>query len=75
MSKSHPGIDALRHCVIHAGSTLPQEAFDTPLECRRCGARVPASAAIALGGTDYLWHFCGHDCLARWCTHIEHHQE
>jgi AhpD family alkylhydroperoxidase len=72
MNKARSDIDDPGHCDLHAGSTLPHEALDTPIECARCGARVPASAAMGLEGSDYLWHFCGHDCLAAWCSHIDH---
>jgi AhpD family alkylhydroperoxidase len=75
MNKAQPDIHGLEHCDLHAGSTLPQEALDTPIDCAQCGARVPASAAMGLEGSDYLWHFCGHDCLATWCSHIEHQKD
>jgi hypothetical protein len=55
-------------CTLHAGSTLCQRAIGTSMDCKRYGAQVPASVATAPEGTDYLWHFCGRDCLAQWCA-------
>jgi hypothetical protein len=59
-------------CNIYTGCRLSENALATPIDCTQCDAKVPASAAIALEGTDYVWHFCGHDCLARWCDKIDH---
>jgi len=51
---------------------LTAEALDTPIQCRHCDAKVPASAAIAFDGADYVRHFCGEDCLAQWCQKWRH---
>jgi len=59
-------------CQLHTGSRLSQDAIDMPIECKRCGDHVPASVATALEGADYLWHFCGEDCLAEWCEKFGH---
>ncbi len=58
-------------CSIRVDSPLAQEVLDTPIECGRCDAKVPSSAALSLEGCDYLWQFCGHDSLAKWCETIE----
>jgi hypothetical protein len=52
-------------------NTRRSEAFDTPLECEHCGAKVPPSAAVGFEGSDYVWNFCGHGCLAAWCERFE----
>lgn len=57
----------MSECIIHSGSQPPQNALDTPIECSRCGSKVPSSTALSLEGADYLRYFCGQDCLAQWC--------
>lgn len=57
----------MSECIIHSRSQLPQKALDMPIECSRCGSKVPSSTALSLEGADYLRHFCGPDCLAQWC--------
>jgi hypothetical protein len=64
----------MSNCDVHAGSRLPAEAIDTPIQCRCCGARVPASTLVSLEGEDYVWNFCGPDCLAQWCDKVGHAQ-
>lgn len=53
-------------CDLH-GKRIPRKAFETALVCSRCGAPIPASAAVTFEGSDYVRHFCGSDCLADWC--------
>jgi hypothetical protein len=57
----------VEHCKVHGGAPVPPELLDMPLECRECGARMPASAALAREGSDYMWNYCGSECLAAWC--------
>ncbi len=54
-------------CNVH-WDELRSGAFDTPVVCQHCSARIPPSAALTFDGTDYVWHFCGHECLADWCA-------
>lgn len=61
-------------CEFHPGLRLSQEAIDTQIECAACGAKIPASSATAFEGADYLWHFCGQDCLVQWCERVERGQ-
>ena len=59
-------------CEPHRGN-LPREALGDTLVCKRCLAPVPASAALTAYGADYVWHYCGHDCLAAWCAQACRH--
>lgn len=34
--------------------------------CTQCRKEIPASAATSAEGADYVRHFCGNECLARW---------
>jgi hypothetical protein len=38
----------------------------TVLSCDMCLTELPADDAIREEGTDYVAHYCGLDCLARW---------
>lgn len=58
-------------CDFQAGMPLSEKGVATSIACSSCGAQVPSSTATALEGADYLWHFCGHDCLAHWCEEVE----
>jgi hypothetical protein len=45
--------------------------IDRPVEpetvaCEICMKEVPASEAKTAEGTDYVLHFCGLDCFAKW---------
>ncbi|MCC7080299.1 MAG: DUF3330 domain-containing protein [Burkholderiales bacterium] len=71
MSKAHSRPGPAVSCELHAGTKLSQEGVDTTIPCASCGAQVPSSAATSLEGADYLWHFCGHDCLSRWCEQVQ----
>lgn len=52
---------------------MPAEAFARPLDCPRCGGKIPASAAVTFEGSDYVRFFCGRDCLAGWCERMQRH--
>ncbi|GAB4288477.1 MAG: hypothetical protein Kow0096_00870 [Thiohalomonadaceae bacterium] len=36
------------------------------IQCEICLRDIPASVAVTVEGTDYVHHYCGLDCLARW---------
>lgn len=39
------------------------------VRCAACEQVVPASSAMHEEGLDYVRHFCGLDCQARWFKH------
>lgn len=55
-----------RNCNL-LDDNLPRERLGAMLVCEHCRGRIPASAAVTFEGSDYVRHFCGADCLARWC--------
>jgi hypothetical protein len=65
-----PGFSGASGCDVHGGN-LPREAFGDTLVCERCLGPVPVSAALTSDGADYVWHYCGHDCLAAWCARAQ----
>lgn len=44
----------------------PAPGDNTEIACEVCLAEIPASVAHSLEGPDYVHHFCGLDCYARW---------
>ena len=44
----------------------PQNTHDELVECEVCLKEVPASAAKNEEAQDYVAHFCGIDCFAKW---------
>ncbi len=62
-------MDAYPKCDLHRAD-FPAEAFARPLDCPRCGGKIPASAAVTFEGADYVRFFCGRDCLAGWCERM-----
>jgi hypothetical protein len=36
------------------------------VQCEICLTEIPGSVATTVEGPDYVHHFCGIDCLARW---------
>lgn len=45
--------------------TVPADEPQT-LACEVCLSEIPASVAQSLEGPDYVHHFCGLECYARW---------
>jgi len=56
----------MEHCDLH-GRRLPPEEINGVLICQHCRGSIPLGAALSYEGSDYVWHFCGQDCLATWC--------
>jgi len=38
----------------------------TLVSCAACLTEIPEDVALTHEGPDYIQHFCGLDCLARW---------
>lgn len=36
------------------------------IACDVCLSEIPSSIAVTVEGPDYVHHYCGLDCLARW---------
>jgi len=43
-------------------------ALGTPIECKHCHTEIAATVALNLEGADYIYHFCGPQCLEAWHT-------
>ena len=60
-------------CSIGYGT--PPEALETAIECEYCRTRIPATVALSFEGADYIYHFCGPQCLETWCNAAIRHDE
>ena len=49
----------------------PEELPPGWVRCEMCRKEVPASEAVVPEAQDYLMHFCGLDCYARWKDEAE----
>lgn len=53
-------------CKIGSDDLKPT-ALDIPIECDHCHTTIPATVAISFEGADYIYHFCGPQCIEAWC--------
>lgn len=51
------------------------EALETPMECQHCHNSIAATVALNFEGADYVYHFCGPQCLLAWRTAAIVHDE
>ncbi len=51
------------------------EALETPMECQHCHNSIAATVALNFEGADYVYHFCGPQCLWAWRTAAIVHDE
>lgn len=51
------------------------EALETPMECQHCHNSIAATVALNFEGADYVYHFCGPQCLLAWRTTAIAHDE
>ena len=41
-------------------------ALETTIECKQCHTAFAATVALNFEGADYVYHFCGPQCLETW---------
>ncbi len=58
-------------CSLAPIEDRESKALETPIECGRCHAKLPATAAFNFEGADYIYYFCGPQCLDAWCKAAE----
>ena len=63
VDKSHPSKTSPSGAPIAA---CEDEQSCTLVACAACLTEIPADVAMTHEGPDYVQHFCGLDCLARW---------
>lgn len=78
LNPSHPGkpqeteeASKSPNCRIGIDSHLDPAALETFFDCQRCNTKIPASVAMSLDGPDYIYHFCGAQCIEAWCKKID----
>ncbi len=47
----------------------------TPIQCNHCHTEIPATVALSFEGADYIYHFCGPQCIDAWCKATSAHDE
>lgn len=62
-------------CSTGAAINAESEALETPLECQHCRNSIAATVALNFEGADYVYHFCGPQCLEAWRTAVVVHDE
>ena len=62
-------------CFIGNGEVPAIEALATPLQCDHCHTEIPATVAFNFEGADYIYHFCGPQCIEAWCKATNAHDK
>ena len=60
-------------CSVGYGT--PPEALETGIECEYRHTGIPATVALSFEGADYIYHFCGPQCLDTWCKATNAHDK
>ncbi|WP_220635339.1 hypothetical protein [Georgfuchsia toluolica] len=58
-----PGSSEIPDCQFGSDNSLKPAALDIPIECDHCHTRIYAAVATSFEGADYLYHFCGPQCI------------
>lgn len=74
-SREVEGLSKVSDCDIGHRKELDSKAMETPIECDNCHTEIPASVALSFEGADYIYHFCGRQCLDVWCKATNAHDE
>ena len=53
-------------CNIGNGKDPGMRALGIPLRCNHCHTEIPATVALSVEGADYIYHFCGPQCIEAW---------
>lgn len=43
-----------------------RKSLETPIECVHCRTKIPATVALNFEGADYVYQFCGPQCIYAW---------
>ncbi len=70
-SQEAEGSNKSPDCRIGSDSDLKPAALETSFDCEHCHTRIPASVAVSFDGADYLYHFCGAQCIEAWCKKVD----
>jgi hypothetical protein len=66
-SRDVEGSSKIADCNIGRDRDPGSTALDTPIECDHCHTKIPATVALSFEGADYIYQFCGPQCLEAWC--------
>ena len=62
-------------CNFGHGKDPESKALETAIECDHCHTKIPAAVALNFEGADYIYHFCGPQCIAAWCKATNSHDQ
>ncbi|MGB5010949.1 MAG: DUF3330 domain-containing protein [Candidatus Dechloromonas phosphoritropha] len=62
-------------CAIGDDEASELKALAAPLHCDLCHREIPTTVAFNFEGADYVYHFCGAQCLADWCKSANTHEK
>ncbi|WP_127477591.1 DUF3330 domain-containing protein [Sulfurivermis fontis] len=57
--------------MYYPNAEKPFPSEPEPIQCEICLHDIPASVAVTVEGCDYVHHYCGLDCLARWSARVK----
>lgn len=69
-SREAIGPSGISDCRVGSDSDLKPAALETQFDCEYCHEKIPASVAIGFDGVDYIYHFCGPQCIEAWCSKV-----
>jgi hypothetical protein len=68
-------VGRISDCNIGNGKYPEIKVLETPIECNHCHTQIPATVALSFEGADYIYHFCGPQCLDVWCKATNAHDK
>jgi hypothetical protein len=65
-SREIGAVSEISKCNIGHGKQLAPNTVKTAIECDFCHTESAATVALSFEGGDYIYHFCGQQCLDGW---------
>ena len=62
-------------CNIGNGKHPENKRLGTSIECNHCHTKIPATVVLSFEDADYIYHFCGPQCLEAWCRAANAHDK
>lgn len=52
-----------------------RKSLETAIECAHCHTKIPATVALNFEGADYVYQFCGPQCIYAWHVTANAHEK
>lgn len=62
-------------CGSGNGKDPEMKVLGPPIQCDHCHTEIPVTVALSFEGADYIYHFCGPQCIAAWCKTTSAHDK